>query len=273
MLALLGAGETPNSGKYQEKVATGIKFLRGRGKESENGKEIIEPGGTMYGQGIATWALCEAYALTGDKETKEAAQHAVDYLIFAQDPVGGGWRYVARQPGDMSVTGWQLSALNAARLGGLGVRAETLEGAKRFLDRLETTQGDGYGYTTPSVGKSTTAEGLLGRMYLGVKSDDPKMKPAFASLIKFGPDKNNAYFRFFGTQAMFHHGGEPWQTWNGEVRDYLASAQETAAGKNRGSWFSQNDQFGANVGRLYQTSLALLTLEVYYRYPEKVEAK
>jgi hypothetical protein len=273
LLSLLGAGQTPTQGNYQEQVTSGVKFLRGRGKLSENGKEMIEPGGSMYGQGIATWALCEAYALTGDKETKEAAERAVKYLIFAQDPAGGGWRYVARQPGDMSVTGWQLSALHSARLAGLDVPAETFDGAKKFLDKLETEKGDGYGYTTASVGRATTAEGLLGRVYLGAKSDDPKLQPAFDTLAKLAhannaaPFTNNSYFMFFGTQAMFYRGGDTWKTWSDEVRDFLVKSQSTAEGKDRGSWFNESDQFGANVGRLYQTTLAMLTLEVYYRYP------
>src|SRR5262249_30176391 len=129
------------------------------------------------------------------------------------------------------------------------------------------------GYTTPTVGKATTAEGILGRIYLGAKPTDPKLQPAYATLSKFGPDKNNSYFRFFGTQAIFYRGGEAWKEWNVDVRDYLVEQQVREAGPDKGSWSMPKDQFAANVGRVYQTALAVLTLEVYYRYPPTDVAK
>ena len=67
----------------------------------------------LYSHGIATIALCEAYNLTGDKALRAPAQAAINFIVHAQDPVGGGWRYQPRQSGDLSVTGWQALALQA----------------------------------------------------------------------------------------------------------------------------------------------------------------
>ena len=65
----------------------------------------------MYSHGLATIALCEAYGLSGDKQAGVAAQRAVNFILTAQNPNDGGWRYNPKDPGDTSVVGWQLMAL------------------------------------------------------------------------------------------------------------------------------------------------------------------
>jgi len=67
---------------------------------------------------------------------------------------------------------------------------------------------------------------------------------------------------------MHHFGGQSWKDWNEKMREGLIKDQDTAAGSPmNGSWTSA----GANQhimvgGRMMQTSLCLLTLEVYYRH-------
>jgi len=48
------------------------------------------------------------------------------------------------------------------------------------------------------------------------------------------------------------------------MRDRLIAAQ-SAAGHESGSWHF-DEPYGNAGGRLYNTALAVLTLEVYYRY-------
>jgi hypothetical protein len=67
--------------------------------------------GRMYAHGLGSIALCEAYAMTHDKTLLQPAQLSLNHITFAQDPVGGGWRYMPKQPGDTSAFGWQLMAL------------------------------------------------------------------------------------------------------------------------------------------------------------------
>jgi hypothetical protein len=67
---------------------------------------------------------------------------------------------------------------------------------------------------------------------------------------------------------MHHAGGEAWESWNPRVRDLLIEMQD--AGKEaghehqKGSWSPRGDDYAAQGGRLMYTSLALMTLEVYY---------
>jgi hypothetical protein len=165
LLPFLGAGQTHNDGQYQAAVNNGLKFLRTRMKVGAEGGSMWENRGAMYSHGIASIALCEAYAITRDRRLLKPAQDAIDFICYAQDPVAGGWRYSPRQKGDTSVFGWQLQALESAAY--LRVLPEVLDKASGYLDTVQTKQGDQYGYVGPGTGHATTAIGLLCRMHLG----------------------------------------------------------------------------------------------------------
>ena len=83
-------------------------------------------------------------------------------------------------------------------------------------------------------------------------------------LAKLGPSENNLYFNYYASQIMRHNGGEKWEHWNKQLRDYLIQTQ-AKQGQERGSWqFREKHSLGA--GRLYNTAMAIMTLEVYYRF-------
>ena len=72
------------------------------------------------------------------------------------------------------------------------------------------------------------------------------------------------YFNYYATQVLHHLGGSGWQRWNLRMRDYLVDTQEQT-GHERGSWYFK-EAWSDRGGRLYTTTLSILTLEVYYRY-------
>ncbi|NLE37786.1 MAG: hypothetical protein GX621_07160, partial [Pirellulaceae bacterium] len=119
LLPFLGAGQTHVAGEYQETVARGLYYLNNRANMTPHGADLQE--GTMYAQGLGAIALCEAYGLTRDETLKGLAARAVEFIVYAQDKNGGGWRYTPGQPGDTTVTGWQLMALKSAEMAGLHV--------------------------------------------------------------------------------------------------------------------------------------------------------
>lgn len=273
LLPFLGAGQTPFQGEYQKTVERGLDYLRNRIQIDRKAKmgSLVEGAG-LYDHGIATIALCEAYAMTHDNQLREAAELAVRFIVRAQDPVGGGWRYVPGQPGDTSQVGWQLMALKSAHLGYLRVPPETVAGATRFLDALATEGGSVYGYRRPGVSAShaTTAVGLLCRMYLGWERSHPGLVQGISRLSRIGPSEHDMYFNYYATQLMHHWQGEEWRAWNRQMRDFLIDSQ-ARDGHEAGSWFfphsNEELDFGEVVGgRLYFTCLATMTLEVYYRY-------
>jgi hypothetical protein len=148
----------------------------------------------------------------------------------------------------------------------LRVNPATIAGASRFLDGVQSDSGAKYGYTSPGAGAGTTSVGLLSRMYLGWKKDNPALQRGVEFLHSAGPSSNNLYFNYYATQVMRHNGGEPWTEWNEKMRDQLVASQ-AKDGHQLGSWFVKGGDHGADAGgRLYCTAMATMILEVYYRH-------
>jgi len=220
----------------------------------------------MYSHGLAAIALCEAYGMTHDKQLQAPAQGSIAFIVYAQDPVGGGWRYAPKQPGDTSAVGWQIMALKSGHMSYLAVPPATVQGAIRFLDSVQANGGANYGYTGPGTGPGTSAVGLLARMFLGWKKDNPGLKKGVEFLSRTGPSKSNMYFNYYATQVMRHWEGEEWKKWNEIMREQLVTSQ-SQEGHMTGSWFMEgNDHGSERGGRLYCTSMATMILEVYYRH-------
>jgi hypothetical protein len=258
----LGAGYTHLEGEYKETVRKGLYYLVSRALLTPDGADLQE--GTMYAQGLAAIVLCEAYAMTEDPQLREIAQQALDFIDYAQDKRGGGWRYSPGEPGDTTVTGWQLMALKSGEMAGLRVRSPNVALVCKFLDSVASDQGAQYGYMTPEPRRSTTAIGLLLRMYTGWRRGNPALRAGVKHLSEWGPSKDDMYYNYYATQVLRHWGGYQWEIWNAKMRDYLVATQ-ARQGHEAGSWhFSGNH--GDTGGRLYNTAMAIMTLEVYYRY-------
>ena len=266
ILPLLGAGQTHREGRYQATVQAGLDYLVHNMKP--NGS-LHEPEGSLYSHGLAAIALCEAYGMTRDQELAAPAQASLDFVAYAQDPIGGGWRYTPQQPGDTSVLGWQLAALRSGQMSHLQVQAATIRGAGQFLDTVQTEDGAFYGYISPRRGPTTTAVGLLSRMHLGWSRDHPALARGVEWIANQGPSLGNhanMYHNYHATQVAWQYGGEVWEKWNPVMRDFLVETQ-AKDGPANGSWFFTGGHGAESGGRLFHTSLAALVLEVYYRHP------
>ena len=117
--------------------------------------------------------------------------------------------------------------------------------------------------TTQSV-PATTAVGLLCRMYLGWKRDNPHLKNGVEYLSKVGPSPSDMYYNYYATQVMHHWGEEEWVKWNNVMREMLVKRQ-IREGHAAGSW-PPSGGHSAVGGRLLETCLSAMTLEVYYRH-------
>ncbi len=263
LLPFLGAGQTHKEGKYKETVERGLYFLLNNMQVRNGMGDLSDDGGHMYSHGLCAITLCEAYAMTNDQQFQQPAQLALNYIVYAQDPVGGGWRYQPKQAGDTSVVGWQLMACKSGHMAYLKVPRRTILGASKFLDFVQSDGGSKYGYTVPAGRPSTTAVGLLCRMYLGWKKEEPALQAGVEYLSKIGPS-DSLYQDYYATQVMRHYGGEHWETWNTKMRDTLVKSQDTK-GHAKGSWFIKTS-WSDRGGRLYCTSMAAMILEVYYRH-------
>ncbi len=268
LLPFLGSGQThKESARYKSTINNGLNFLVNHMRISSQGGALNESGGNMYSHGIATIALCEAYAMTKDMKLLTPARAALNFTCYAQDPKGGGWRYNPRQAGDTSVVGWQLMALKSGYMADLLVPKGVSRKASLFLDHVQSDGGTLYGYTDAGKGSdATVAVGLLSRMYLGWKKDNTALQRGVQWLANRGPSAGNMYYNYYATQVMRHWEGEEWKTWNRQMRDQLIHAQ-ARQGHELGSWFTGAGDNGAVPGgRLYCTAMATMILEVYYRH-------
>ncbi len=264
LMALLGSGCTHQAGGYQASIGKGIDFLLEKIRYTPHGGILADGEKRMYAQAIATIALAEAYGMTGDSRLRDPVEACRKYIVSAQHS-GGSWGYNAGSRGDLTVTGWQLMALKSCQLADLPTDRKTWQAAQKFVDSIASSHGN-FGYRTPEDGNlTTTSVGLLAEMLLGMHREHATLIDGSSELANSGPSKSDVYYNYYATQVLHHLRGIDWKNWNTVTRDYLIETQVANQGHADGSWYFP-DQHGRIGGRLYTTAMAVMTLEVYYRY-------
>ncbi len=291
LLTYLGAGYTHQDEKYRDVVRRGVEWLvkhqQADGDLSYHGSDpTYDPKNDpthFYSQGIATIALCEAYGMTQDRELREPAQKAIDFIVKSQDPQLGGWRYEPGKGSDTSVTGWQLMALVSAQKAGLEVPEETLRKVSRWLDLAQVPNRGTYVYnpwnsdSENPLGRAPnptmTAQAIIMRMYLGQDRDNALLAQGADYLLEHLPDvgtqeisKRDCYYWYYATQAMYRMQGDYRKIWDARVMPLLRAGQ-IDSGPLKGSWSPREpvpDLWSAHGGRHYVTSMHVLTLEFPY---------
>jgi len=238
----------------------------------------------MYEHGMATLALVESCAVARaakqdpDPRYLAAAVKAL-YFIEQQQHNDGGWRYhpIKSERSDTSVSGWQVLALKTAKEAEIGIGPACLAQVEKFFKSCEIGHTGRTGYQGSSqLTEATTGVGMLVHQFLLDRPDSPLVTQAAPYLAQHaeqmwggqrrgGFGSTDYYLWYNCTLAMFRAGGEPWKRWNDVVRDTVLKLQ-VHQGCTRGSWPVQSDRWAGTGGRVYSTALAVLTLEVYYRY-------
>ena len=265
-------GEGSNDPQYQAAVKKGITALTRMQDPQTGAIKSSDGNGLIYGHSLATIALCEAYAMTGSGQLRDRAQAALMYMEYAQDQVKGGWRYSPRSDSDTSVTGWALMALQSGRMAGLSVNQRPFDEARRYLQSVSAGPYKNlYGYTDSTTTRpSMTAAGLLCMQYLGEPPDGQMMAEGRKYLLenKPGIGERNVYYIYYAAQVMHNTLGPEWDDWNRAMRSDFAESQ-IKEGCSLGSWdltLSGDSHIRSSGGRLVGTSLAVLSMEVYYRH-------
>lgn len=276
VLAFLGKGYTHEDNPFADNVERALRWL----VSQQDSKGFLGGRANGYAKnychGMATIALGEAYGMTKDQTLREPLARAVEYIVDLQN-ADGGWRYFKGQQGDMSMFGWQLMALKSAKTAGLTVPQASMKRAIDFLishgddmkKRGLSQFGGLAGYRVDARERpkpSMTAEALFCKQILGITRTNRASIEAVDYLLKNLPQrsKQDLYYWYYGTLAMYHHGGESWRHWNQALRDNLVSDQRTD-GDFAGSW-NPRAPWGDYGGRVFSTALSTLCLEVYYRF-------
>jgi hypothetical protein len=272
VMAFLSAGHVPGEGRHGDTIERGIRWVLR--KQQANGLISTNGSHEMYHHGIATLMLAEVAGMTGGelgKEVRQKLEKAIAVILKAQRTRGedrGGWRYqVAHVNGtDISVTGWQVMALRAAKNLGCDVPAEVIDRAVEYILRCHDRSNGGFRYhpgggvTAPCTGTSVLALEICGKE----RHHTPEALRAGSYLIQEQnlPRWNGHYFFYgvyYGAQATFQLGGNYWAVYRKRLHDVLLR-QQTPDG-----WW-QTGSFDGHYGINYGTAMCILALTVEYRY-------
>lgn len=275
LMAFLAAGHTPDVGPYGVVVRRMLDWLVQQ--VPIDGYVGSGDGSRMYGQGIVTLALAEAYGVETDG-VKRVRLHAAITRAFqvilkaqqvAKDPAhAGGWRYEVNSPdSDLSLSGWNALALRACRNIGLNVPSESVGGAVQYVVRCFRADQGGFSYQPGlDVAPSMTGVGVLSLQLLSPRSEAtattrPEAQAGGALLAKTLVDDTTRfsyYSHYYVTQASFQLGGEVWaKVWN-NARARLMASQVADGGWPPSTIAEEPD-------RVYTTAMSLLTLTVPYQ--------
>lgn len=269
IMAFLAAGHTPGDGPYGTRIENGIRWALDHQDDSGLFRHRVGSG-PMYTHGICTLMLAEVAGMVRGElapRVRQGLERAVRVILAAQAvPKGpkhvGGWRYQPRSnDSDLSVTGWQLLALRAARDIGCDVPAESIEQAVAYVRQCATPQG-GFGYQ-PGHGTSPTRAGT-GILCLEICGQHHAAETLRAAdyLLRQPLQRTDSFFYYgvyYCTVGMFQVGDRYWDATSSNMTNLLLPMQLPD-----GSWPNQGRE--SAYGRIYSTAMSVLALAVEYRY-------
>ena len=274
ILTYLAHGETTASETYGETVKRAIQYLVARQNEAGAFAQTDTTAGT-YAQAICVYAVSEAYGMTRIPSLKPAMERGAEVLIQGQQAHGGfDYRFQQGARRDTSLGGWCSQALKAAFIAGAeNPRLKTAMDLA-VADMKSAQKGDGSFYYTDAGSHAThglTAVAVLSMQLLG-HGREKAVQGGLAYLREAGCDWKNPpewpmYAWYYISQTKFHQGGGSWASWNNRFAPQFIRNQNPD-----GSWTSAGLSLKAgttgreNMHPVYATTMAALTLQVYYRF-------
>lgn len=285
LLAFLADAAPFRPGPDAAVVERGLSWLRGQQDAKSGLVGVNASHDFVYDHAIAALALCEAYALLGDDELRVAAQGSLDYLERHRNP-NMVWRYQPRDhDNDTSITTWCTTANAMGRAAGLTVNPDADKRALEWYDQVTDPLTGEAGYSRrgepssrhpgdhaarfpPEKGAALTAAALHARYLLGQDPRDTVVMLRAVQAIDAkrplwsGDGSIDFYYWYHGALAL-HAIGEG-EAWIAALHNTLI-ANQRQDGNFAGSWDAVGvwDEDG---GRVYSTALAILCLQVHYRY-------
>ncbi|MDP7741473.1 MAG: terpene cyclase/mutase family protein, partial [Lentisphaeria bacterium] len=206
LLCFLAHGETPQSEEFGVTVQKAMQWL--------SGKVPVQGASHGYANGIATYALAEAYGMTQIPFLRQSMEAGLRVIVEGQQP-GGGYNYAYGQTErwDLSVSGWQYQALKAGYVAGANVEGidAAISKSKEFLKNVAYADGK-FGYSSPGSGGNMTGVGTVALQLLGDGGAKEVQAAAHTILYERLPGyswENSGsalYGWYYDTQAMFNHG-------------------------------------------------------------------
>jgi len=263
LMSFLSTGQIPGEGQYGANVSKAVQFLLSN--QRADGYIAATAGqSSMYGHGIATIALSEAYGQSKDENVRPKLEKAVQLIISCQNQAGG-WRYTPKPAdADISVTVLQVVALRAAKNSGLDVPQSTIDNAIRFVKSCADPSG-GFTYQphNNAPGFARTAAAVYSLQVCGLY-DDPLVKKGSHYLFNARGDQQwFTYGNFYAAPAQYMVGGDTWKRWYTGIHDILMNKVSTEVGGIR---FWHPIDGGSGQNDIYATSVYTMILAMPYHY-------
>jgi len=267
-LALMGGGNTPVEGKYAKNVRNALDYVLScadpkTGLIARTGEEQRP----MYSHGFSMLFLAEAYGMEQDAtrqaRIKRVLEKAAELTARSQSK-DGGWLYTPDSGGDEgSVTITQIQGLRAARNAGIKIPKDVIEKAVEYIEKSANKDG-GIRYTARGGGTSRPpiTAAAVAVLYNAGEYENPVAERCLAYMKNLMKGNNGRlrsghefYTMLYLGQAMYLSSENNWQFYFPGTRDDLIKTQAAD-----GSWN------GDSVGTTYGTAIALLTLQLPYKY-------
>ena len=272
-LAFLSRGHEPGRGPYGSRVEQAVVWVTSNQKSGLIIRDTSH--GELYSHGISSLMLGEVIGMVDSKRKGLELVHrvhrtAINLILRAQNVPKdrwniGGWRYTpSSEVSDISVSGWQLLALRAAKDTGLPVPDKNIRQAVHFIKRCAHPSG-GFSYQPggdPNTGRTGT--GILSLEICG-EHGSPEARRGGDWLLKHPLKWKGPFFyygAYYAAQGMYQLGGNYWKQWQPMSERLLLAKQS-----KDGSWppppgATHEEQAGA----IYTTAMAILSLGVEFRY-------
>jgi len=270
VMAFLSAGHVPSEGEHARAIEKGVRWVLAR--QRPNGVIATDGEFEMYHHGICTLMLAEVVGMCRGEladEVRKKLAKAVNVILKAQRQDGlhaGGWRYtVYGSDADLSVTGWQLLALRAAKNVGCDVPAESIERAVAYVRRCYDEPRGAFAYTVRGyLTVPCTGTGVLGLELCGKdlhRCRESLRAGTFILRSPVGLDQQHCFYGlYYCSQAMFQLGDRYWDVYRPRLHEVLLPNQ-----RDDGAWVGLDGE-ARRVGPNYSTAMGILALTVEYRF-------
>jgi prenyltransferase beta subunit len=267
-MAFLANGNTPSRGPYSDHVAKIVEYLTSNAQPSG----LItgptqEQGFSMYGHGFSLMFLSSCYGMeTNDRMRERMKKIIVNGIkLTASASSNGGWCYTPGSGDEGSVTVTQIQGLRAASNAGFTVPKGVIEGGVHYLEMCKGPEG-GICYALHSLGEShlPISAAAIATLYNAGEYDSKLAESCLGYVHKqfqinkdsFDRGTGHAYYtNLYAAQAFYQAGDKYWDDYFPRTRDQLIKLQAAD-----GSWP------GDGIGTIYGTSIALVILQLPYKY-------
>jgi hypothetical protein len=297
LLAFLSGGHRPGQGLHGRDLDRAIDFILRSQRETGL---FCDPGAqpphvdktpshaAVYSHAIAGLALCEAYGMTDPERARRIEAALKKALAFTRELQArpkthagdlGGWRYLylrwntSAADSDLSVTGWQLLFLRAARNAEFAVPADQVEEALAFVKRCFVPGQDVFNYALVGSGDIRSSRGMVGVGILSLsmgglhqtemarRAGDWLLRHPFADFGHcIGGADRFFYSAYYCSQAMAQLGGDYWSGFYPSLVTALLDGQQAD-----GSWPPEPARGDAIFGNALTTAFAVLSLTPPYQ--------